>query len=82
MLVSIFNVGGLSEDEMALATPDITEARSLPRHVERCAMRFRLLAKGQAALGRTQVVIIVMGAYLVAVSDPARALFSVLRSAL
>ena len=57
---------------MALAMPDISEAKSLPRHVERCGQRFKLLARGQAGLGRTQLVILAMGLYLVVVSEPAR----------
>lgn len=47
----IFNGQGLSDDEVALGTPDITEARNLEHHVERCAMRYRLFTRRQASQG-------------------------------
>ena len=58
-VVSIFNWGAtrLSEEEIQLGTPDSTEARSLPHHVERCAMRYRLFTKRQAAQGQDLVQI-------------------------
>lgn len=53
-VVSILNWNGpgLTEEEVMLGTPDNTEARSLPHHVERCAMRYRLFTKRQASQGR------------------------------
>lgn len=44
--------GGLTDEEVMLGTPDQTEARSLPHHVERCAMRYRLFTKRQASQGQ------------------------------
>lgn len=52
-VVSIFNWnGGLTDEEVALGTPDQTEAKSLPHHVERCALRYRLFTKRQAQQGQ------------------------------
>lgn len=55
-VVSIFNWNGGtlsddSDDEVMLGTPDSTEAQSLPHHVERCAMRYRLFTRRQATQG-------------------------------
>lgn len=46
--VFIFN-GGTStgEDEDTLGVPDVSEAHDLERHVERCALRYRLLRREQ-----------------------------------
>ncbi len=75
--LNIFNgKGGLSEAEIAVATPDESEARDLPTHVKRCALRFRLLAEGQnhlhSDIGQIKVILIGVGGYLVLVSQPAQ----------
>lgn len=42
---------GLSEAEIALGTPDITEAKSLEHHVDRCAIRYKMFTKRLAGQG-------------------------------
>lgn len=72
--------GGLSEAEIAMATPDESEAKDLHVHVQRCAKRFRLLAEGQNEVrdDLTQVkwILICVGGYLVLVSQPAQNIIS------
>lgn len=46
----IFNRSSLEEEEMSLGTPDLSEAQSLERHVDRCAMRYRLFTKRISSL--------------------------------
>lgn len=72
----IFNGGRVTDEEVALATPDLSEAKSLSRHVERCALRYKLFTKRQAAqgdeLGQIKLILLLVGSYLVLVSEPAR----------
>ena len=73
----IFNGrGALSEAEIAMATPDDSEARDLNIHVARCAKRFRLLAESNNSLhgdiGQVKTILICVGGYLVLVSQPAQ----------
>lgn len=58
-IVSIFNwnSGGMTDEEVALAMPDASEAKSLPRHIERCGMRFKLFASRQSQQGSDIVTI-------------------------
>jgi len=68
--------GGLSEAEIAMATPDTSEAKDLVVHVERCAKRFKLLAESQNEmaqdLNQCRVILILGIGYLVLVSQPAQ----------
>lgn len=44
--ISVLNRRGDDEDDdLMLGTPDAAEAASLDRHVERCAMRYRLFTR-------------------------------------
>lgn len=44
--IFIFNGdGGMSAEEIALGTPDISEAKSLEHHVDRCALRYKMFTK-------------------------------------
>ncbi len=49
--------GGMSDDEVALSMPDLSEAKSLPRHIERCGMRYKLMVNRQAQQGDDIVAI-------------------------
>lgn len=51
MSILNWNGSGLTDEEVMLGQPDRTEAKSLPHHVERCAMRYRLFTKRQASQG-------------------------------
>lgn len=68
--------GGVSDDEIALGTPDNLEAKNLEYHVSRCSMRYRMFTKRQAAQGQDlsqiKLMLIGVGGYLIIVSDPAR----------
>ena len=68
--------GSLSDDELELAMPDHAEAKSLPRHIERCGKRFRLVAGRLSEQSKDtqqiKMLILIIGGYLVAVSEPAR----------
>jgi hypothetical protein len=45
---NIFSFGDpADEDELALETPDETEATDLRRHATRCSSRYRILRRGQ-----------------------------------
>ena len=75
--ISIFNGGGsVSDEEIALGTPDAHEARNLEYHVSRCSMRYRMFTKRQAKQGQNlnqiKLLILGVGGYLIIVSDPAR----------
>lgn len=79
--LSFFNGnGGLSEAEIAVATPDESEAKDLAVHVKRCALRFRLLAEGQnhvaSDMNQIKLILICVGGYLVLVSAPAQTVIS------
>lgn len=81
--LKIFNGrGGLSEAEIAMATPDEAEAKDLSHHTQRCAKRFRLLAEGQNDLHATtnelKWIVIVGVGYLVLVSQPAQNAITIL----
>jgi len=52
MALFIFNGRGPTEEEIALGTPDLSEAKSLPRHVEKCALRYRIFTRRQAEQGQ------------------------------
>lgn len=52
--IFIFNRGEDPEEEMRLGTPDEAEAKDLTRHVDRCAMRYRLFTKRLRSQG-TQI---------------------------
>jgi hypothetical protein len=41
----IFNRSTSDDDEIRLGVPDLSEAQSLERHVDRCAMRYRMFTK-------------------------------------
>lgn len=56
-LFSLDGHGGVSDEEIALGTPDMSEAKSLKHHVERCAMRYRMFTKRQATQGSDLVQI-------------------------
>lgn len=42
---------GLSDAEIALGTPDASEAKSLVHHVDRCALRYKMFTKRLATQG-------------------------------
>lgn len=70
--VSIFNWGGggVSEDEIMLGKPDDAEAKSLHLHVRKCALRYSIFTRRQAAQGSDIVQIKYMmwgliGAFLI-----------------
>lgn len=42
---------GLTDEEIMLGTPDESEAKDLAHHVSRCAYRYKLFTKRQAAQG-------------------------------
>lgn len=76
-LLSLFiSNGGVSDEEIALAVPDAMEAKSLSHHTKRCALRYKLFTKRQAAVasqtGRVEMTLWAFGGYLVVVSEPAR----------
>ena len=75
--LNIFNGrGSLSDAEVAMATPDDSEAKDLTVHVRRCALRFKLLAEGHNSLhgdvAQIKLILIGVGGYLVLVSQPAQ----------
>jgi len=74
--IFIWNSGGLSEDDMALGMPDEAEAKNLKHHTAKCGMRFRLFSRKMGEQGKQlnqiQLILIVLGSYLVLVSEPAK----------
>jgi len=83
MMVSIWNGrGGLSEAEIAMATPDEHEAKDITVHVRRCSLRFKLLAESNNSLhtdiGQIKSILIGVGGYLVMVSQPAQSVIGTL----
>lgn len=75
--LNIFNgKGGLSQAEIEMATPDESEMNDLRVHVPRCAKRFRLLAEGlngvHGDVSQVKMILLVIGGYLVVVSQPAQ----------
>jgi hypothetical protein len=76
-MVSLFIFNSrVSSDETALGTPDLSEAKSLPHHVERCAMRYRLftqrLSEQGQAIGRVEMMIIGLILFTTITSQPFR----------
>lgn len=52
--IFVFNSSKEAEsDEILLGTPDISEAQSLERHVDRCAMRYRMFSRRLIQQGRS-----------------------------
>lgn len=50
--IFIFNGDrGLSDAEVALGTPDASEAQSLVHHVDRCALRYKMFTRRLAIQG-------------------------------
>jgi len=85
--VSIFNLGrsnGNDEQEMDLGTPDQAEAQDLNRHVERCAMRYRMftgkLGRQSKDIAQVKILLYLLGAFILATSHPAQELFQFLGS--
>lgn len=73
MALVIFNGRGPTEEEIALGTPDLSEAKSLPRHVEKCALRYRIFTRRQAEQSQdiTQVkYMMVVLSFLVLITSP------------
>jgi hypothetical protein len=74
--IFIWNSGGLSEDDMALGMPDEAEAKNLKHHTAKCGMRFRLFSRKMGEQGKQlnqiQLILILVGGYLIAVSEPAK----------
>lgn len=71
---------------MALGTPDLSEAQSLERHVDRCAMRYRMFSKRLISQGkavrRVELIVYVLLAWTLLTSEPARNVFKIIISAL
>ena len=74
--IFIWNGGGLSDEEMALGMPDEAEAKNLRHHTQKCALRFRMFSKKMGEQGKQlnqiQLILILVGSYLVLVSEPAK----------
>lgn len=51
MSLFVINGRGLTEEELALAQPDHSEAKNLARHVEKCQLRYRVFVRRQADQG-------------------------------
>lgn len=75
----IFNRSSMEEDEIRLGTPDLSEAQSLERHVDRCAMRYRMFTKRlqdqSGAIKRIELVAYGLAIYALATSGLARDAF-------
>jgi hypothetical protein len=70
----VFNDGaGDSDEDITLGTPDASEEKDLTRHVERCALRYRMFRGAQrrqaVAIGRVQIMLYVVLVLLV-LSNP------------
>jgi hypothetical protein len=70
------------DEEAALGTPDQSEADNLNRHVERCALRYRMftgrLARQGKDISQVKVLMYLLAAFILATSHPAQQLFSFL----
>lgn len=71
----IFNSGGSDpEEEMRLGTPDAAEAVDLARHVDRCALRYRLFTKRLRTQGsqisRIELILYGVAIYVMASGGP------------
>lgn len=59
---------------MRLGTPDLAEAKDLERHVDRCAMRYRLFTKRLksqgAQISRIELLIYGVAIYTLATGGP------------
>lgn len=83
---SLFVTNGRSngddDQETALGVPDQAEATDLNRHVERCAMRYRLftgrLALQSRDIAQVKIILYGLALFIVATSHPAQQLFSFL----
>lgn len=62
----IVNGGGITNEEIELAKPDATEAKSIAVHVRKCALRYTVFTKRQAAQGQDIVSIKYMLLILIA----------------
>lgn len=71
-----FNRSPDEEDEILLGTPDMSEAQSLERHVDRCAMRYRMFTKRlrnqSGSIKRIEIAAYGVLIWIVATSEPAR----------
>lgn len=78
--IFIWNSGGLSEDDVALGTPDESEAKNLKHHTAKCALRFRMFSRKMGEQGKQlnqiQLILLLVGGYLVIVSEPAKNVIS------
>ena len=73
----------MNEDEgVDLGVPDEAEATDLNRHVERCAMRYRLftgkLSRQGKDISQVKMLLYILGAFILATSHPAQELFQFL----
>lgn len=63
-----FNDSDDPEEELELGSPDAAEANDLPRHVSRCAMRYKLLTKrlkkNSTQTSRIEWLLYGVGAYM------------------
>lgn len=59
---------------MRLGTPDEAEAKDLARHVDRCALRYRLFTKRLRSQGsqisRIELILYAVGIYVMASGGP------------
>ncbi len=62
-IVNILNGKHDEDEEIALGMPDSSEAQSLERHVDRCAMRYRLFTSRLKSQGKdvTHIKLILYG---------------------
>jgi hypothetical protein len=74
--IFVWNTSGVTQEEIDLAKPDTTEAKSVAIHVRKCALRYAIFTKRQAEQGQNinqiKLLILGVGGYLIIVSDPAR----------
>lgn len=72
----IWNDSGVTQEEIDLAKPDSTEAKSVAVHVRKCALRYAIFTKRQAEQGQNlnqvKLLLLGVGGYLIIVSEPAR----------
>ena len=78
--IFVFNRSNRSDDdEILLGTPDMAEAQSLERHVERCAMRYRLFSRRLIEQGKSvtqiKVLVYILLAVVLLSSKPAMEVF-------
>lgn len=83
-MVSIFVSQGrrLDDEEADLGMPDASEAQNLERHVDRCAMRYRMFTRRMSLQGKSirRIELIAYGVaiWLLATSTWAQQAFRVL----